>query len=142
MDEQTYMKERVDDQITWLEGKSAWNQTRYKRIQTLIIVCSVLIPFGTGFLTDERQWLQISIGVAGVLIAVGEGVLGLNKYQENWVQYRTTAETLKREKLYYLTQSGPYLDQSKAFKLFVKHVEQILQKENAQWQEYVTEEDK
>jgi len=142
MDEQTYITERVDDQINWLEGKSASNQTRYKRIQTLIIVCSVLIPFGTGFLTDERSWLQIAIGAAGVFIAVGEGILGLNKYQENWVQYRTTAEQLKREKIFYLTASGPYTNQEKPFKLFVKHVENILQQENVQWQEYITEEEK
>jgi hypothetical protein len=38
----------------------------------------------------------------GVLITVLEGLLHLNQYQQNWINYRSTCEALKHEKYIYL----------------------------------------
>lgn len=139
MDEQTYFKERVDDQISWFERKSGWNQKRYKRMRTAVIILSVSLPFATGFISesDYSIVLKVGVGLAGVVIAVLEGVQSLNKYQENWIAYRTSAENLKREKMLYLTQVGDYAQTEDAFKLFVMKIEMLLNHQDQNWQQYI-----
>lgn len=79
---------------------------------------------------------SIIVGILGVIIAVATGLMALNKYHENWIEYRKTAESLKHEKYLFQTQSGVY-EKDKAFKLLVMRVESILSKENNQWVKYI-----
>ena len=67
MKEQDYMSQRVDDQINWLEKKSAHNQKWYKRNKSLIIIASVSIPFMAGFIEEgeEVTIMKILIAIAG-----------------------------------------------------------------------------
>ena len=137
MNEATYMKERVDDQINWLDGKSGKNQKFYKRLRLIVIILSVLIPFATGYIDHWEgnidEILKFSIGISGVIIAAIEGIQSLFKYQDNWVSYRVTAETLKQEKMLYLTKSGIYANNKTNFQSFVTRIEGILNGENQQW---------
>ena len=136
MTEQDYIAQRIDDQIKWYSGKSRFNQKRYKNIKTMIILISVSIPFLTGLITDETSWLKIAVGIGGVLIALGEGVLSLQKYQDNWMEYRLASEALKREKLLFLTQSGPYREGA-TLQLLVERVESFTENENKSWINYM-----
>lgn len=142
MKEQDYMTQRVDDQINWLEGKSAFNQQRYKFSKSIVIVASVSIPFMAGFIEDGDQAtvMKFAIAFAGFIIALAEGLSSLHKFHENWIQYRGTAESLKREKIIFLTQSGIYRDNPNAFRDFVVAIEGILANENAKWQEITANE--
>ena len=47
-------------------------------------------------------------GGLGVLITGIEGMLHLNQYQQNWINYRSTCEALKHEKYIYLHKAAPY----------------------------------
>ncbi len=136
MTEQDYISLRIDDQIKWYGSKSRWNQKRYKGIKTLIIVISVTIPFLTGLISDETFWLKVAVGMGGVLIAAGEGILSLQKYQDNWMEYRRASEVLKREKLLYLTKSGPYRSQDN-LQLLVERIENFTENENKSWLQYI-----
>ncbi len=140
MNEQDYIAERIENQIKWYSAKSSWNQTRYKSIKTLIIVISVLIPFLTGLIDENGFWLKIAVGIGGVLIAAGESILSLQKYQENWMEYRRSSETLKREKLLYLTKSGPYREGAN-LQLLVERVENFTENENKGWLAYTKTDD-
>lgn len=135
MTEQEYLKDRVDDQINWLEAKSGQNQKSYKRLRTVILVTSALIPLISGFITDELGWLKVVVGFGGVIVAISQGMISINKYHDLWLQYRATSETLKREKLLFLTRVGAYAKEEEAFKNFVIMVEAILSEENKQWVE-------
>lgn len=140
MTEQDYIAKRIDDQIKWYSQKSQWNQKRYKRLKTIIIVLSVSIPFLTGMIGEDQSiafWLKIIIGTCGVIIAAGEGILSLQKYQDNWTEYRIAAETLKREKLLFQTQSGPYRDQQASLQNLVERVENFTENENKSWLQYI-----
>jgi Protein of unknown function (DUF4231) len=50
----------------------------------------------------------------------------------HWIEYRATAESLKKEKFLFLTQTDPY-DKDDAFHLLVERVEALLSKENTEW---------
>ena len=135
MDQKTYLIERVDDQISWYNKKSKINQTRYKSLKTIVIIVSVSIPVLAGMISDGDNWLKIVVGICGASIAGVEGILSLFKFQDLWLQYRLTAEMLEREKIIFLTGSGPYENSSSAFKNFVINAESIMGNENQTWLE-------
>lgn len=132
MDEKTYIAQRVDDQIKWLGGKAAFNQKRYKTLRLISLVASILIPLLSGYSEKFGLSVTISVGILGAIVAICQGILALNKYHENWTEYRITAEALKREKLFYETKTPPY-DGVKNFTIFVENIEKILSGENQKW---------
>ena len=131
MDENEYLENRLNDQINWYNSRSGDNQKYYKNLRILEIVCAATIPFMAG-LGSVFQYNEFIVGFLGVVIAVCAGVTALNKCQENWIMYRTTAETLKHEKYLYLTKSAPY-DGDLAFQYLVERVEGLISRENSQW---------
>jgi len=138
MTQEEYLKQRLDDQIDWYDRKSSWNQKWYKRLQLILLVAAATIPFLSGFASDMHEagsglpWVNIAVGLLGVAIAAIAAVLGLYNFQENWIKYRTTCESLKKEKFKFLTQVSPY-DDDNAFTLLVEHVEGLISKENTDW---------
>ncbi len=135
MNTNDYIKNRYEDQRDWLSKKAESNQNRYRFLRVLSLICAVSIPFLTGFVSDEAPFFKILIGVLGVVIAFCEGVLSLYKYQDNWITYRNTLNSLTREKALFDTESGSYfgLTEVDAFRNFVSNVENILSNENALW---------
>ena len=131
MNEDEYLQQRLDDQSSWYDRKSQWNQQRYKRYQTIQITSAALIPVLAG-LHESVPYSQVIVSLLGVLIAICVGLSGLNKYQENWLAYRTTAESLKHEKFLFMTRTTPY-DGEDAFAQLVARVEGLISKENSQW---------
>lgn len=132
MDENTYIAERVNDQLDWLGNKADFNQKRYKTLRIISLVASILIPLLSGYSTNFGLPISVTVGVLGAIVAVCQGILGLNKYHENWTEYRMTAEALKREKLFYETKAGEY-NTPNSFPVFVENVEKLLSSENQKW---------
>jgi hypothetical protein len=134
MDQDEYVKSRVDDQIDWYNKKSSFNQSWFRRLRILEIVAAALIPL----LAAYADWdpLKIVVAALGLVIAVIAGVLGLFQFQENWTAYRSTCEALKQEKFLFLTKTEPY-DQPEPFPLFVQRVEGLMSKEHSAWSQSV-----
>lgn len=141
MDEKTYLSSRVDDQINWLGIKAASNQKKYKMLRTTSLFASVLVPLLSGYSEKFGLSVTIVVGVLGAIVAICQGLLALNRYHENWVEYRSTAEALKREKIMYATHTTPYTAQN-SFNLFVENTEKILAGENQKWLKTRAEADK
>ena len=133
MTEQDYISTRIDDQIDWYSKKSGTAKKYYQRIKALVIFISACIPVLAIIITKDENIVKIAVGVAGVLIVVLEGLLSHYKYKDIWLDYRMTAEILNREKILYLTSSGPY-KKEKNFQSFVERAEAIMSAENKNWQ--------
>jgi len=136
MDDSEYIEQRVDDQINWYDAKSGSNQKAFKRLRVLELLCAASIPFGVTYISEETFTLKLVVGALGVVVAVIAGVVGLYRFQENWVQYRTASESLKHEKFLYLTNAAPY-NQSESYPLFVQRVESLISKENSSWSQNI-----
>src|SRR6058998_1988739 len=126
-----YIEQRLSDQIGWYDRKSSTYQRWFKRLRFAEIVAAATIPFLSGFAGDSFP-IKIAIGVLGVLVAVVASLLGLLQLQEHWIEYRATAESLRKEKFLFLTQTDPY-DKDDAFRLLVQRIEALLSKENTEW---------
>ncbi len=139
MNEQSYIKERVDDQIKWYDQKSKTNKIFFISLRTTEIILAILIPFLVGFITDATINKYI-IGILGVIVAIIAGILSFYKFQENWLQYRTTSERLQREKNLFLAKSKTY-NKEDNFTIFVENIENIISKENSTWLDYIKKDD-
>lgn len=135
MKEEEYIQNRLDDQIAWYSSKSQFNQKCFKRFRIVEIVSAAIIPFLAG-IGPNFPFYQVVIGSLGVIIAVSAGISAIYKFHENWIEYRTTAETLKHEKYLYLAKCAPY-EGDNPFHTLVQRVESIISKENRQWSRHV-----
>ena len=131
MNTEEYIINRLDNQIAWYDKKSMYCQKKYKRIKVIQIISTAIIPFLASFVLELKFLLSI-ISALGVLVTVLEGVLSLNKYHENWIEYRSICETLQREKYMFSGKAGVYSDEG-AFVTLVERIETIISKENINW---------
>ncbi len=136
MNEQEYLDKRVTAQINWYDKKSASNKKWFMRLKIAEIILALLIPFLAALITTEIETLRVAVGLIGVIIVATASIITLYKLQENWIEYRTVAESLKHEKFLYITKSGPYKDGS-SFPVFVERFESYISKENTQWASYI-----
>ena len=136
MEQEDYIRNRLDDQIQWYEEKSIQNQQWFKRLQIVSIVGAATIPFLSGYITETTIVLKIVTGSLGLMVAAVTAVSGLYKFQENWLQFRMTCESLKHEKYLFLTNTDPY-DVEQPFPLLVQRVEGLISKEHTDWSQYM-----
>src|SRR5262245_26870307 len=90
-----YVNGRYTGKITWYDIRAVRNKRFYLVLQSAVIALSASIPVLVVSLGESYKWLNAGLGV---LLAIGTAGLKTFKFQENWINYRSTAETLKREK--------------------------------------------
>lgn len=132
MTEAEYIETRLNDQIDWYDGKSQWHQRYYKRFKNCEMVLGALVPVLMLFVSDYF-WAKVAISCFGSGIVVLGGMQGTNKFQENWLEYRSVCEALRHEKYLYLTRAGAYDGAEKSFSMLVERVESIISHENINW---------
>ena len=134
MNQDEYIKQRLDDQIKWYSAKSSVYQKKYKYWQVIKIVVALSITVLTLWLVDGVELLKFIIGILGAFIVFIESFVTIFNYKELWVEYRKTSERLKREKLLFQTKTDPYNIQE-SFGLLVQRCESIMQNENQDWEQ-------
>ena len=123
--------------ISWYGKKSAYNKLRFRICQFIVIVASAVIPiinlgipiiFGTNNQIAPYQALGITAILGGVITIV-TALSQMDAYFETWVLYRTTGETLKRERFLFINSAADYSSFSGEAKnkLLVERVEECFQ---------------
>ena len=122
--------QRLEDQIDWYDRKSIANQRTYKQMKVVEILAAAIIPFLAALRSPD---IGMVTGALGVLVTVLEGMLHLNQYQQNWINYRSTCEALKHEKYTYLGKATHYANVPDAHALLAERVETLVSEEHAKW---------
>jgi len=122
--------ERLEDQLAWYDRKSMANERTYKSIKVVEILAAAIIPFLVGL---GLPHVSMVTGGLGVLITVLEGLLHLNQYQQNWINYRSTCEALKHEKYTYLGKAATYANVPDPHALLAERIESLVSQEHAKW---------
>jgi uncharacterized protein DUF4231 len=78
----------------------------------------------------EYTWVAAGLSV---ILPIGTSALKAFKFQENWLNYRQLAETLKQEKHFYDAEIGAYANAGDKRAIFVDRVESLISRENAIW---------
>jgi hypothetical protein len=139
--EEEYLQKRVVDQIKWYDKKSGSNKKWFHVLKITEIVLSLCIPFLAAYISGPNSELKIAVGVLGIIVAAIAGIITLVKFQENWIEYRTVAESLKLEKFLFLSKAGPYKDGAGAYPLFVERFESLISTSTKKWVNYVSKKD-
>ena len=92
--------------------------------------------------TNSAPGLKTLSLMTSVLVAILATSLKTFKFEENWINYRTTCETLKKEVHFYYARIGEYEDSEDKEALFVKRVEALISRENTLWLTTVEEKQK
>lgn len=127
-----YIKERVDNQINWYDDRSKSYQKKFKILKIIIIISSAIIPVIVNIGSDLNIWIKLIVSSLGATIVILESVINLNKYNENWISYRSICETLKHEKYMFIHSAGVY-QENNDFDFFVERIESIISQENLNW---------
>ncbi len=125
-----YLTNRYDNQIEWYSNKASGNKILYYSFQWGVIILSASVPVLVATISKKYQWITIAIAI---LLAIGTAALKSFKFQENWINYRTVSETLKKEKHFYDASLDDYTDSEGKQALFVERVELIISSENSLW---------
>ena len=125
-----YLQDRYGTQINWYDTKAAKNKKLYMFFQWGVIILSATLPVLVMSLTESARWITASIAA---ILAIGTAVLKTFKFQENWLGYRTIAESLKKEKYFYDAGLEDYADASDKEARFVERVESLISRENSLW---------
>jgi len=138
LDAHAYLKERVQKQIAWYDRKGAFNKRWFISLRAVEMASAATVPFLAGF--TGNPWMSRTVGVIGIIITVSAGMTHLCQFQKRWIEYRTTAESLKKEKFLFVTSTKPY-NGDDAFSVFVQRVENMVSKEVGVWAQYLTKSD-
>lgn len=125
-----YLGSRYKKEIDWYDKKAMWNQRAYQVFQWVAIILSastpVLIVVGNG----PVKWFAVTIAA---VVAISTAALKTFKYQENWINYRTTCETLRKEYYFYEAGIQGYENVKDKEALFIERVESLISRENTLW---------
>ncbi len=130
MTPEEYLKDRVEDQIEFYERKSGINKKWFMGFQIIMLVASASVPVLSIFTSE--MWARVVVAILGSATAITTGIVSLYQFRKHWIEYRTTAESLKHEKYMFLTKTGPYAGEN-AFTVLVERVEALVSQENSVW---------
>lgn len=131
---ETYLGDRYQGQIDWYDTKAAQNQTVYAWMQWVVIVLAAMTPILIELRLEAFMdgWGHVAT-VTATIVAILTAGLKTFKFQENWISYRTTCETLRKEKYFYDAAIGEYAAADDREALFVERVENLIARENTMW---------
>jgi len=139
IDVERYLSGRLEEQINYYEKAASRAKLMHVRLQSGIIVLSVMVPVAVSRPQDWSGWLRFLVVAASLLLPAMTGLTSFRKYGETWISYRTTAELLKSEKYLFLTGSGRYRGNPNAFHDLVEAVEALLIAEHTKFRSAFTE---
>jgi hypothetical protein len=117
----------LDNQLAWHDRKAVWNQKRYRSFQVVQIVTAASIPVVAG--TGASGWIT---GGLGAVVVVSQGISELYNFHGNWLSYRRTASELTKERLQYMSRSGPYADDPNPDRMLAQNLAQVLERSSDQ----------
>ena len=125
-----YRTERYESQVNWYDTRAGRHKKCHDSFQWMVIVLSISLP--VVIMRVPPEWALIPV-VVSTLLAVATSAARAFKFQENWLNYRTIAEALRKEQYYYDAGTNGYSEAESREKLFVERVESLISRENILW---------
>lgn len=120
-----YVQRRLENQRQWHSDKATWNKRRFYAVEIAVLAAGALVPIVNVWASSEVA--RVLSALLGGVVVVAAGVGKLLKFQENWLQFRSIAEALGRERELFSGKVGDYAgadDRREA--LLVDRVEALL----------------
>ena len=138
-----YITNRVDDQIKYFNEKAIKNKKIFYFWKIIIIVLSSLITI-LSIYSNINECVKYTIIIISVIITAIESIHSLFHSDRLYIIYRSTCESLIREKNLFINNANIYSKQSEKekFTMFVDNIEYILARTNTTWNDEVSKDNK
>lgn len=125
-----YIAERVNDAIAWYDKSADKHKKLYLRMRAATVIGGALVPVLVNVDLPYVRILTTAISLMVVLLVSLESVY---HYREQWTNYRSTEQNLRREYFLFTSKGGAYANKTKsdAYQHFVERVEELIGTENA-----------
>ena len=120
---------RLEEQISWYDNRSGYNQRMFKALKIITVILALSIPVSAFALKDN----PVITAILGALIALLEALQQMNQYHHNWITFRSTCEALKHEEYLFLGEAAHYSSADNAKALLAERVESLVSQEHAKW---------
>jgi Protein of unknown function (DUF4231) len=132
MDQPDAVLTYVDEQMSYYERAAGRAQKAFRIGRLITLITAAAIP-----ICALLNFSPLLTAALGALIAVLEGTQQIFQFHENWLNYRSTAEALRRERLLYTSGAGPYAEAESAGRsaatLLAERVVALTTEEQAKW---------
>jgi Protein of unknown function (DUF4231) len=123
--------ENLSAQSSWYGARSQRNRSIYIRLKGIQIIFAAAVPVvAVAAPGNIQRW---TVAVLGALIGIVEGFVQLGQYQQNWLLYRATRESLKREEFLHGAGAGPYAGIPDPDTVYIERCDAIMSGEHAKW---------
>ena len=131
MDIETYLTERVDNQIEYFDSSAVWNQKVYKRLKGAAIFCNIFttLTIALTLIPSIRVPMSIVALVLSMIVLATYQIEEFYNFGAKWEKFRLVAEHMKSEKCLFLNGVGMYSsdDTDEKKRVFVEKIEGIIQ---------------
>lgn len=128
-----YIKTRYEPEVNWYDKKSILNKRLTYLFQIPILIFAAITP-----ILAALEYTIYTI-ISSAIVAAGLYILKFCKFETLWHTYRSTCETLKKEKVHHDMLTDIYTEADNPDKLFVERIESIISKEHTKWVKTVAE---
>lgn len=126
--------QKVDADQHWYSAKAKRCRGYHIWFRIFIIVVSATL---TILASVEFGGKNLTIAIMSSSIVVITSISELMKFREKWMEYRSTSELIKTEKVLFETNTDPYNKPDGAFNLYVQNHEGIKKSENQKWKGFM-----
>jgi ABC-type transport system involved in Fe-S cluster assembly fused permease/ATPase subunit len=127
-----FKKNRYQLELDWYNKRATKDREIFQILQFFVIIFSVLTPV---LLALNEQLLEVTAILTSGTVSILTSLLAAFKFHENWINYRTAAESLRKELSYYKARIGEYEKSDDPEQLFVSKVEDLISAESNAWVE-------
>lgn len=127
--------EFYEGQFEWYDNKAVRNKWMHRLMKGAQIVLAAILPVAVSLfpVTSSTVWKNTII-IAAVLLIILEALESYLNYQKKWMNYRTTAEGLRREEQIFKTRTDEYEGVDDPEQVFVERVLALTSQENRYWE--------
>ncbi|HEX9938573.1 MAG TPA: DUF4231 domain-containing protein [Longimicrobium sp.] len=120
-------------QMQWYERKAKLAKAWHWWLKTVEIVAAASIPVIVllpGYETD------LLVAALGALVTVLEAFQQFFRFRDSWLNFRSTAEAIRRDLLLFGTGSAPFADAPDRNRMLAERLAALTAEENTKWVEY------
>jgi len=130
-----FYEDFYQSQFDWYDSKAINNKQYHRIMKVAQIVLASFLPVAiTLFPVTSSIFWSNAIIIASVALIILEALESYLNYQKKWMNYRTTAEGLRREKHMFKTRTDEYDGVDDPERVFVERVMALTSQENRYWE--------
>lgn len=120
-----YIAERVNDAIVWYDKNANKYKRYYLQMKATTVIGGALVPV---LVNLDFEYIDVVTTILSLIVVLLVSLESVYHFREQWTNYRSTEQSLRREYFLFTSKGGTYAqqDDSTAYTHFVDRVEEII----------------